>query len=64
MKRPAQMKSEKKAEIEKAIKLLKELKGQRRIFYRVNGILLEVGREEALRLLEQELESLEKGEGA
>ncbi len=58
------MKSEKKAEIEKAIKLLKELKGQRRIFYRVNGILLEVGREEALRLLEQELESLEKGEGA
>ena len=50
----------KKIQIEETLRLLKELPENRRIYYNTGVLLVEVSKEEAIKLLQEELEALEE----
>ncbi len=50
----------KKIQIEETLRLLNSLPENRRIFYNTGVLLIEVTKEEAKKLLEEELEALEE----
>ncbi len=50
----------KKLEIEETLRLLRSLPENRRIYYNTGALLVEVTKEEAINLLQEELEALEE----